>query len=243
MPWIKRFILFHNKRHPSDLDAVEVEAFLTHLAVALGVSASTQNQAKSAILFLYKEVLGSELRWLAGIESAKRPMRLLIILTSMEVQRVLRNLHGIHCLIGRLLYGTGVRILEAMRLRVKDIDFARREITVRDGKGSKDRITMLPNGLARPLELHLLAARWIPERAPYAATILAIKRFSARCAKLCAMRMSPSPQRLTRYGIRLQVTCSNPATTSARCRNCLATGRDHHHDLHPCIEPRRSRRD
>jgi integron integrase len=101
-------------------------------------------------------VLGNELPWLAGIESAKRPVRLPVILTSGEVQDVLRNLHGVHYLIGRLLYGSGMRILEAMRLRVKDVDFSRREIIVRDGKGAKDRITMLPNGLARPLKLHLL---------------------------------------------------------------------------------------
>ena len=153
--WIKRFIFFHGKRHPSELGAFEVEAFLTDLAVTHEVSASTQNQAKSAILFLYKEVLGVELPWLGGIQSAKRPVRLPVILTTSEVQRVLRHLHGVHHLIGRLLYGTGMRILEAMRLRVKDVDFARREIVVRDGKGAKDRMTMLPNGLARPLRLHL----------------------------------------------------------------------------------------
>src|SRR2546423_184926 len=144
--WIRRFIVFHDKRHPSELGAAHVEAFLTNLAVARNVSASTQNQAKSAILFLYKEVLGIELPWLAGIESAKRPARLPVILTTIEVQRLLRHLDGVHHLIGRLLYGTGMRILEAMRLRVKDVDFTRCEIVVRDGKGAKDRITMLPKG-------------------------------------------------------------------------------------------------
>ena len=153
--WIKRFIHFHDKRHPSDLGAAHVEAFLTDLAVARHVSASTQNQAKSAILFLYKEVLGDELPWLDGIESAKRPTRLPTILTPTEVQRLLRKLHGVHNLVGRLLYGTGMRIMEAMRLRVKDVDFSRREITVRDGKGAKDRITMLPKGLGVPLKMHL----------------------------------------------------------------------------------------
>src|SRR5207249_12212202 len=154
--WIRRFIVFHDKRHPSELGAFEVEAFLTDLAVTHNVSASTQNQAKSAILFLYKEVFGVELPWLEGIQSAKRPVRLPVILTTGEVQRVLRHLYGVHHMIGRLLYGTGMRILEAMRLRIKDIEFARREIVVRDGKGAKDRITMLPNGLARPLRLHLV---------------------------------------------------------------------------------------
>jgi integron integrase len=156
--WIRRFIVFHGKRHPSELGAADVEVFLTDLAVTRHVSASTQNQAKSAILFLYKEVLCAELPWLDGIESAKRSIRLPVILTSVEVQRLLRNLGGVHYLIGRLLYGTGMRIMEAMRLRVKDIDFARREIIVRDGKGAKDRMTMLPNGLAAPLKLHLIEA-------------------------------------------------------------------------------------
>ena len=154
--WIKRFILFHDKRHPVDLGAAHVEAFLTDLASAHHVSASTQNQAKSAILFLYKEVLGIELAWLDGIESAKRSERLPVILTAAEVHTLLRKLHGVHYLIGRLLYGTGMRIMEAMRLRVKDIDFARREIVVRDGKGAKDRMTMLPNGMAAPLKTHLI---------------------------------------------------------------------------------------
>ena len=153
--WIRRFIVFHDKRHPSELGPIEVEAFLTDLAVTHDVSASTQNQAKSAILFLYKEVLGAELPWLDGIQSAKRPVRIPVVLTAAEVNRLLRRLRGVHQLIGRLLYGSGMRILEAMRLRVKDVDFARREIIVRDGKGAQDRVTMLPTGLARPLSLHL----------------------------------------------------------------------------------------
>jgi integron integrase len=153
--WIRRFIVFHDKRHPSELGAGEVEAFLTDLAVTHNVSASTQNQAKSAILFLYKEVLCAELPWLAGIQSAKRPVRLPVILTPAELGQLFHHLRGIDRLVGRLLYGTGMRILEAMRLRVKDVDFVRREIIVRDGKGAKDRITMLPNGLARPLRIHL----------------------------------------------------------------------------------------
>ena len=155
--WIKRFIYFHGKRHPSELGPADVEAFLTELAVSRNVAASTQNQAKSAILFLYKEVIGVDLPWLAGIHNAKRPARLPTVLTPAEVRRVLRNLRGIHALIGRLLYGSGMRIMEALRLRVKDIDFARREIVVRDGKGAKDRITMLPDGLAGSLKAHLRA--------------------------------------------------------------------------------------
>ena len=142
--WIKRFVIFRGKRHPSELGAAEVEAFLTWLAVQGRVAASTQNQAKSALLFLYKEVLGAELPWLESIEKAKAPVRLPVVLTRDEVASVLARLQGIHRLIGALLYGTGLRIMEGMRLRVKDVEFSRREILVRDGKGNKDRVTMLP---------------------------------------------------------------------------------------------------
>ena len=155
--WIKRFIRFHGKRHPAELGATEVEIFLTHLAVERSVSASTQNQAKSALLFLYREVLGVELPWLDGVEKAKAPTRLPVVLTPDEVSRVLTRLQGTHRLIGRLLYGTGLRIMEALRLRIKDVEFSRREILVRDGKGGKDRVTMLPRGLAAPLRRHVAA--------------------------------------------------------------------------------------
>jgi integron integrase len=155
LDWIRRFIRHYNHRHPSVMGAAEVEAFLTDLAVSRDVSASTQNQAKSAILFLYKEVLGVELPWLADIHSARTPQRLPVVLTVEEVDLILRELRGVHQLIGRLLYGTGMRIMEALRLRVKDIEFSRREILVRDGKGGKDRMTMLPCGLAEPLHRRL----------------------------------------------------------------------------------------
>ena len=125
--WIRRFITFHGKRHPTDLGPKDVESFLTDLAVPHGVAASTQNQAKSALLFLYKEVLGIEQPWLDGIEKAKVPRRLPVVLTREETQRTLGQLHDIHALIGRLLYGTGMRVMEGMRLRVKDMDFARRD--------------------------------------------------------------------------------------------------------------------
>jgi integron integrase len=154
--WVRRFVLFHGSRSPEALGPGEVEAFLTHLAVAGRVSASTQNQAKSALLFLYKEVLGLELPWLDGVESAKRPARLPVVLTPEEVRAVLARVDGTSGLILRLLYGTGLRILEGLRLRVKDVDFARREILVRDGKGAKDRVTVLPARLASPLREHLV---------------------------------------------------------------------------------------
>ena len=153
--WIKRFILFHGKRHPKEMNAADVEAFLTYLAVGKNVSASTQNQAKSALLFLYKSVLEIELPWLDNIVQAKTPKRLPVVLTQAETQAVLSRLDGSMWLIASLLYGSGLRIMEALRLRVKDIDFARREILVREGKGFKDRVTMLPAALAQPLKTHL----------------------------------------------------------------------------------------
>lgn len=154
--WVKRFILFHGKRHPGEMGAAEVEAFLTHLAVARQVSASTQNQAKSALLFLYKQVLGVELPWLDDVTQAQAPKRLPVVLTQHEVQSVLSRMDGTMWLIASLLYGSGLRIMGALRLRVKDVDFARREIVVREGKGFKDRMTMLPDALIQPLKSHLM---------------------------------------------------------------------------------------
>jgi integron integrase len=145
--WIRRFICFNGKRHPSETGVAEVEAFLTYLAVERHVAASTQNQAKSAVLFLYKEVLRAELPWLDNVEQARTPVQLPVVLTCAEVAGVLSRLGGTHALIGRLLYGTGMRIMEAMRLRVKDIEFSRHEIVVRDGKGAKDRMAILPRGI------------------------------------------------------------------------------------------------
>ncbi len=153
--WIRRFVIFHGKRHPSEMGAPEVEAFLTSLAVEGNVAASTQNQARSALLFLYKEVLGSELPWLNNVEQAKKPRRLPVVLTEDEVRSVLGSLDGVAWLAAALLYGAGLRLMECMRLRVQDIDFKRREILVRDGKGFKDRVTMLPAKVASPLQQHL----------------------------------------------------------------------------------------
>ena len=153
--WIRRFILFHGKRHPWEMAAGEVEGFLTRMAVHGRVSASTQNQAKSALLFLYKEVLGEQLPWLDNIETAKRPERLPVVLTVEEVRAILAEVDGTGGLILHLLYGTGMRILESLRLRVKDINFPKREIVIREGKGFKDRVTMLPASLVAPLDTHL----------------------------------------------------------------------------------------
>jgi integron integrase len=153
--WIKRFIRFHGNRHPSALSASDVEHFLTHLATELNVAASTQNQAQSALLFLYREVLVHDLRWLDGVVRAKAPSRLPTVLTRSQVARLLDAFRGTHRLVAELLYGTGMRILEAVRLRVKDLDLERREIVVRDGKGAKDRVTMLPARLIGPLRRQL----------------------------------------------------------------------------------------
>ena len=162
--WIKRFIIHFDKRHPRDLGAAEVEAFLTHLAVEGRVAASTQNQAKSAILFLYREVLEQELPWLDNVERAKQPQRLPVVLTQAEVQALLSRLTDTQWLIASLLYGTGMRVLEGARLRVKDVEFSRKEILVRDGKGYKDRVTMLPLALVNPLKDHLKRVKDLHEK-------------------------------------------------------------------------------
>ncbi|GHU36637.1 integron integrase [Betaproteobacteria bacterium] len=161
--WARRFILFHQKRHPAEMGAAEVEAFLTHLAVQGNVAAATQNQALSALLFLYREVLGVDLPWLENVVRAKRPARLPVVLTRREVAAVLDRIQGTHGLMARLLYGTGMRLMECMRLRVKDVDFERAEILIRDGKGGKDRVTMLPQTLLAPLQVHLQARRQLYE--------------------------------------------------------------------------------
>jgi integron integrase len=157
--WIKRYIFFHGKRHPADMGAPEVTAFLTSLAVHDKVAASTQNQALSALLFLYREVLGVELPWLDDVVRAKRPQHLPVVLTRDEVRAVLQRLDGVPRLMALLLYGAGLRLLECCRLRVKDVDFATNQITIRDGKGHKDRVTMLPAAVKAALIAHLARAR------------------------------------------------------------------------------------
>jgi integron integrase len=162
--WIWRFILSQGKRHPREMGAPEVEAFLTQLAVRGRVAASTQNQALAALLFLYREVLGIELPWMTEIRRAKRPRRLPTVLSREEVSALLGELSGVSWLMASLLYGSGLRLLECLRLRVQDLDFARREIVVRQGKGGKDRHTMLPASLNAPLVAQLDEARRIHER-------------------------------------------------------------------------------
>lgn len=157
--WIRRFILFHHKRHPKDMGAGEIGAFLTHLAVDRRVSASTQNQALSALLFLYREVLRLQIGEVEDVVRAKRLRSLPVVLTQDEVRRLFTHLHGTQRLIGTLLYGSGLRLMECLRLRVKDCDFESHQITLRDGKGGYDRITMLPETLQPALKKHLVGVR------------------------------------------------------------------------------------
>jgi integron integrase len=153
--WIKRFIVFHGMRHPEAMGEAEISRFLSSLATQGGVSASTLNQALSALLFLYTEVLGRELRWLDNIVYARRPVRLPVVLSRAEVAAVLGHLRGTPWLMASLLYGAGLRLLECCRLRVKDVDLDRGELLVRDGKGRKDRLTLIPGRLAGTLAAHL----------------------------------------------------------------------------------------
>jgi len=155
LQWIRRFIFLHGKKHPREMGGPQVEAFLSHLATGARVAASTQNQALSALLFLYREVLHVDLPWLDGVVRAKRPKRVPVVLTENELRALLAQLEGTRWLVASLLYSSGMRLLEGLRLRVKDVDFERREITVRDGKGARDRATMLPARLVEPLVSHL----------------------------------------------------------------------------------------
>ena len=157
--WIRRYILFHGKRHPREMGEAEINAFLTHLAVEGQVSASTQTQALCALLFLYRTVLEKEVGELEGLVRAKRRRKLPVVLTPEEVRKILSHLTGVDRLFLSLLYGTGLRIAELLRLRVKDVDFAYGQIIVRDGKGAKDRMTMLPSSLKPELQEHLKAVK------------------------------------------------------------------------------------
>jgi len=161
--WIKRYILYHGKRHPREMGVAEVESFLTHLAVERNVSASTQNQAKSALLFLYNEVLGFDLPALENVTQLKAQKRLPVVLSMQEVQAILSKLEGVAWLVVSLLYGSGLRVMECLRLRVADVDFAKLEIFVRDDQGYKNRINLLPASLVKPLQAHLEAVQALHE--------------------------------------------------------------------------------
>jgi integron integrase len=161
--WARRFVLFHHKRHPKDMGVPEVEAFLTHLALERKVAASTQNQALSALLFLYREVLNQPLDSVDAVR-ARKPERLPTVLTKSEATRVISAMSGTPQLMAKLLYGSGLRVLECVRLRVKDIDFEQRCLLVRDGKGEKDRVTILPESLLTPLREHLAHVKQLHEK-------------------------------------------------------------------------------
>src|SRR5258706_9226762 len=162
--WIKRYILFHDKRHPKDLGEADVTKFLNHLARAWGVAASTQNQALSALLFLYKAVLLQPLPWLDDIERVKRPARVPAVLTQGEVRDLLSHLEGTKWIMASLIYGAGLRLRECLKLRVKDIELGYRQVIVRDGKGGKDRVTTLPEKLIDPLQQHLVPRKGLARK-------------------------------------------------------------------------------
>jgi integrase len=159
--WIRRFILYHNKKHPREMGAVEVELYLTHLAVGEKVSTNTQKQALNALVFLYHRVLQKPLGQFRDVSRPKKPQRRPLVLSKSEVEQILRVMSGTHQLIATLLFGTGMRLLECLRLRVKDVDLALNQIVVRDGKGWKDRVTMLPQRIKPDLEKHLARAKII----------------------------------------------------------------------------------
>ncbi|TFV92322.1 integron integrase [Oxalobacteraceae bacterium OM1] len=161
--WARWYIRFHGLRHPADMGPEEIRAFLSYLNNERQVAGATFRQALCALLFLYKEVLGIELPWIDGVEPPKRVAKRPTVLTQTEVGLVLAQLEGVYQLIGRLLYGTGMRLMECAQLRIKDVDFQRREIMVRDGKGGKDRITMLPLSLVQPLQAQVATARRLYE--------------------------------------------------------------------------------
>ncbi|AGX88229.1 transposase [Candidatus Symbiobacter mobilis CR] len=207
------------------MGALEVEAFLTHWAVDGHVSSSTQNQALSALLFLYREVLDQDLPWMQDVVRAKRPAHLPVVLTQAEVASVLERMHGVHGLMARLLYGTGMRLMEVVRLRVKDVDFARTEILVRDGKGGKDRVTMLPRKLAAPLQEHLLWRKRLLEDDT-------AKGLASVYLPDALERQYPNAK--NEWGWQY-IFPSGSHSVDPRS----GEKRRHHHDLHPCAQQRR----
>jgi integron integrase len=226
--WIKRFILFHDKRHPREMGKTEVEAFLSSLALDRHVAAATQNLALSSILFLYRDVLEQELPWLDDVVRAKKPKRLPTVLGTTEIQRLFDHLEGTGGLIARLLYGSGMRLTEGLRLRVKDLDLERRQILVRDGKGAKDRATVFPDVLIEPMKAALLRRRalyeqdqavgrasvWLPyalaEKYPNAATEWAWRGQSAGSHLSELMRSTASRRNGGMVSIRAFVGATRP---------------------------------
>src|SRR5882762_9617473 len=203
LQWLRRYLVFHGRRHPRHLGAPEVEQFLTHLAVHRKVSAATQNQALQALLFLYRHVLQIELPWLDNITRASHPRRRPVVLSRAEVRSLLSQLQGAPWLVANLLYGSGLRLMEALRLRVKDLALERGELIVREAKGGKDRVTVLPAVLDPPLRGHLTRLRaWYEE-----------ERRRARPASQCRLRSPANTRRPPRNGA--GSTCSHPRISAA----------------------------
>jgi integrase len=228
--WVRRFVHFHGKRHPESMGAPEVGEFLRHLAVGEKVAASTQNQALSALLFLHREVLGTEIGALADLERAKRPERLPVVLTPAEVGAILAQLDGLDWLMASLLYGSGLRLMECVRLPVKDVDLARREIRLRDAKGGRGRVTVLPAKLAEPLarqvmkvEIARRPGRAIRGAASSGATTSTRSGSTGRSGGRWPPRASRRPPPATRRATASRPICSRTGTTSAPSRSCSAT--------------------
>jgi len=215
--WAARYIRFHRGRHPARMGAVEIEAFLTHLSVRRRVAASTQNQAASALLFLYRDVLGVDVERPGRVVRARTPTRLPVVLTPTEVRSVLNRMHGTQRLVATLLYGSGMRLMECLRLRVKDLDFERREILIREGKGNRDRVTMLPDALRADLGRHLQTGRDQHDR-------------DVRCAAGWVELPSALDRKYPYAGREWAWQWVFPAT---RIRRDPATGRRMRHHLHP----------
>ena len=235
MGWINRFIRHHGNRHPEMLGEREIEQFLTHLAVHGNVAASTQNQAMNALVFLYRQVLGRKLDDSINAMRAKKPKRVPVVLTHEEVTQLLACLRGVYLLIAQLLYGAGLRVIESLRLRVKDVDFARMEITVHEGKGMKDRVTMLPVCVARELRAHIESVQAVHKSdlaRGFGEVYLpfALARKYPRAPRewqwqyvFPASDISVDPRSCTRFVIRSQLASSRRARTSGKSRNCLGT--------------------
>jgi integron integrase len=222
---VKRFIFFHNIRHPAEMAEAEINGFLTHLAVKEKVSASTQNQALSALLFLYRHVIGREVGDLGNVIRARKPTRLPVVMTRDEVKSVLSGLSGDKRLMASLMYGAGLRLMECLRLRIQDIDFSRNEILIRDGKGAKDRITMLPESLKASLQEHFKKVKIIHERdlaEGWGRVTLpgALDRKYPNAPKEWRWQwVFPHVPLATPSGIPSPPTCSKAVTTSGRSRN------------------------
>jgi integrase len=218
--WVRAFIRFHGLRHPTELGGADIERFLSWLVNERSVAGSTHRQALSALLFFYGKVLGADLPWMADIGRPRIQRRLPVVLSRDEVAKTLTLMSGEHRLLAHLLYGTGLRITEALQLRIKDLDFEHQAIVVREGKGNKDRVVMLPQAIVPALREQLACVR---PRAWCAATTCTTRRFSAPSSVPSLRPGFRSRPRRTPCDTPSRHTCCRLAMTSARCRNCLGT--------------------